>query len=106
MTDKSLSMFLMVLFGASGVAVLALAWLGSMPGTERIMATFAGAFGLDLVVAYVGNSCGHHTVAYIGLATVEEVLEMAGIIGFVYALLLYMSSELKWIRVRIAEQWK
>ena len=66
----------------------------------------AGAFGFDLVVAYLGNSLGHHTVAYIGLATVEEVLEMAGIIVFVYALLSYMSSELKWIRVRIAEQWK
>lgn len=66
----------------------------------------AGAFGLDLVAAYLGNSSGHHTVAYIGFATAEEVLEMAGIIVFVYALLLYMSAELKWIRVRIAEPWK
>jgi hypothetical protein len=66
----------------------------------------AGAFGLDLVAAYLGNPCGHHTATYIGLATVEEALEMAGIIVFVYALLSYMGSELKWIRVRIAEQCK
>ena len=62
-----------------------------------------GAFGLDLVVAYLGKSFDHQTLAYIGLSTLEEVLEMAGIIVFVYALLSYMSSELKWIRVRIAE---
>ncbi len=62
----------------------------------------AGAFGLDFVVAYLGKSFDHQTVAYIGLATLEEVLEMGGIIIFVYALLLFMSLELKWIRVRVA----
>jgi hypothetical protein len=62
-----------------------------------------GAFGLDLIVAYLGKSINHHAVAYIGLATLEEVLEMGGVIVFVYALLSYMSSEIKWIRVRIAE---
>ena len=63
----------------------------------------AGAFGLDLVVAYLGKSFDHQAVAYIVLATLEEVLQMSGIIVFVYALLLYISSELKWIRVRIAD---
>jgi len=62
-----------------------------------------GAFGLDLVVAYLGNSISHYSVAYISLATLEAVLEMAGVIVFVYALLLYMSSEFKWIRVKISE---
>ncbi len=63
-----------------------------------------GAFGLDLVAAYLGHLLGLDTLVYIGLATLEEVLQMGGIIVFVYTLLLYMSSELKWIRVRIAEQ--
>jgi hypothetical protein len=62
----------------------------------------AGAFALDLVVAYLGKSSGHHTAAYIGLATLEAVFEMVGIIIFVYALLCYMHAELKWIRVRIS----
>ncbi len=89
--------------------VVYLKFLLSLPRRTMLLlaiggsAFVAGAFGLDLVVAYLGNSIGHHTVAYIGLATLEEVLEMAGIIVFVYALLSYMSSELKWIRVRIAE---
>ena len=89
--------------------VVYLKFLLSLPRRTMLLlavgsfAFVAGAFGLDLVVAYLGNSFGHQTVAYIGLATLEGVLEMAGIVVFVYALLLYMSSELKWIRVRIAE---
>jgi hypothetical protein len=63
----------------------------------------AGAFGLDLVVAYLGQSLDRHTGVYIGLATLEELLEMGGIIIFVYTFLLYMSLELKRIVVRVAE---
>ena len=62
-----------------------------------------GAFGLDLLVAYVGQSVDHRSMAFIGLDTLEKVLEMGGIILFVYALLSYMSSELKSIYVRFAE---
>ena len=46
MKDKSLSIFLMVLFGISGTAVLMLAWLRPMPESERILATFIGSVGL------------------------------------------------------------
>ena len=67
-------------------------------------AFIVGAFGLDFVVAYLGKSLDHHTMVYITLATFEDVLEMVGIVIIVYALLLYMSSELKWIRVRLADQ--
>ena len=45
MTDKSLSIFLMVLFGASGIAILMLAWTWPMPTSERIMTTFIGSAG-------------------------------------------------------------
>ena len=62
-----------------------------------------GAFGLDLLVAYVGRSMDHHTLAYIGLVTLEDVLETGGVIVFVYGLLSYMSSELKWIGIRFTE---
>jgi hypothetical protein len=61
----------------------------------------AGAFGLDLIVAYLGKSIDHLTVVYIGLATLEDVLEMSGTIVLVYGLLSYISSELKWIGLRI-----
>jgi hypothetical protein len=61
-----------------------------------------GAFGLDLIVAYLGKSVDHHTMVYIGMNALEGLMEIGGVIVLVYALLLYMSSELKWIRVRIA----
>ena len=46
MKDKSLSIFLTVLFGMSGVAILALTWLQPMPGTERVLSTLIGSTGL------------------------------------------------------------
>lgn len=44
--DKSLGIWLMVLFGISGMAVLMLAWLWPTLQSERITAIFAGAAGL------------------------------------------------------------
>jgi hypothetical protein len=46
MKDKSLDIWLMVLFGASGMAVIALAWLWPVLASERVAATIAGFVGL------------------------------------------------------------
>ena len=46
MRDKSLDIWLIMLFGISGIAVLLLAWLWPTLESERIMATFAGSAGL------------------------------------------------------------
>jgi len=46
MKDKSLGIFLMVLFGISGIVILMLAWLQPMPASERILTTFVGSTGL------------------------------------------------------------
>ena len=46
MTDKSLDIFLMVLFGLGGLAILTLAWVRPMPTSERILTTIIGAIGL------------------------------------------------------------
>ena len=51
MRDKSLSIFLIVLFGASGIAILMLAWIWPMPISERILTTFIGSVGL--LVAFI-----------------------------------------------------
>jgi len=53
MRDKSLGILLMVLFGISGITVLVLAWLWPMPGTERILTTFIGTFGLGVALSRV-----------------------------------------------------
>ena len=50
MIDKSLGIFLMVLFGVSGIAILMLAWIWPMPISERIMTTFIGSAGLLVVL--------------------------------------------------------
>ena len=46
MRDKSLGMFLVVLFGISGITVLMLAWVQPMAASERILATLIGSSGL------------------------------------------------------------
>ena len=53
MRDKSLGIWLMVLFGISGIAILVLAWLRPMPGLERALTTFIGAFGLFVALSRV-----------------------------------------------------
>ena len=44
--DKSLSIFLVVLFAISGVAIVVLTWLQPMPGIERVLSTLIGFTGL------------------------------------------------------------
>ena len=51
MGDKSLSIFLMVLFGISGIAILMLAWLWQMPASERVLATLIGSTGLFVALS-------------------------------------------------------
>jgi hypothetical protein len=48
--DKSLSIFLMVLVGMAGLAILSLAWIQPMPMHERIFSTFVGSMGLLVVL--------------------------------------------------------
>ncbi|MFQ5996935.1 MAG: hypothetical protein ACE5KP_04855 [Dehalococcoidales bacterium] len=55
MRDKSLGILLMVLFGIAGITVLLLAWLWPMPGSERIMTTFVGVFGLGVALSQVAS---------------------------------------------------
>ena len=50
MRDKSLDMFLIVLFSISGIAILILAWLQPMITSERILTTFIGLGGLFMAL--------------------------------------------------------
>ena len=53
MRDKSLGIFLMVLFGISGMAVLLLVWLWPTLESERTMAIFVGSAGLLVALIQV-----------------------------------------------------
>ena len=50
MRDKSLEVFLILLFGVSGIAILMLAWLWPMVVPERVPATFIGSVGVFVAV--------------------------------------------------------
>ena len=46
MKDKGLQLFLMVVFGAGGTGILALAWVQPITLHERILITFVGSVGV------------------------------------------------------------
>jgi hypothetical protein len=54
MRDKSLNLLLMVLFGVTGIAVLALTWFSPIIQSERPLATLAGSVGLLVSLSQVG----------------------------------------------------
>jgi Flp pilus assembly protein TadB len=50
MKDKSLGIWLIVLFGLSGLAVIVLAWLWPTLQSDRITATLLGGVGIAVAV--------------------------------------------------------
>jgi hypothetical protein len=50
MKDKSMDVFLVVMFGILGLAIIVLAWVRPMPESERILTTIIGSGGLILAV--------------------------------------------------------
>jgi hypothetical protein len=61
----------------------------------------AGAIGVEAVSGMHASLRGEHTFTYHLLITLEELLEMAGIVLFIYGLLDYISREFSqiWFRV-------
>ncbi len=46
MKDKAMEVFLAVMFGILGLAIIVLAWVRPMPESERILTTIIGSVGL------------------------------------------------------------
>ncbi|WP_315789210.1 hypothetical protein [Fischerella sp. JS2] len=59
----------------------------------------AGAIGIEMVGGYYANYYTETNMIYALITTVEEVLEMIGIVVFIYALLSYISSSMNGIDV-------
>lgn len=53
MKDRSLGVFLMLIFGVSGIAVLLLAWLWPTLASDRITGIIAGSAGLGVALTQV-----------------------------------------------------
>lgn len=60
-----------------------------------------GAIGLELIGGRYAELHGTHNLNYNMFATVEESLEMAGVIIFIRALLIYISSNFKEVQFRL-----
>ncbi len=60
----------------------------------------AGSIGIELVGGYYHDLYGQHNINYLFSTTMEESLEMLGIVVFIYALLLYMSSCIKTVNLQ------
>ena len=61
-----------------------------------------GVVGLEILGGKVDELIGRHNATYVVYSTIEEVLEMWGVIVFIYALMLYVSTEFNDLRFRIS----
>lgn len=91
--------FSWVVVGAGFVVIVAVAFsrfLRRLPAATRRLFLLAGALfvGGSVVIealgGYYGGSGRQDTLAYVVVAHAEELLEMAGIVVFIYALLSYL----------------
>ena len=55
----------------------------------------SGALGMELIEGNYANSFGERNMVMAILTTIEEFLEMMGVVVFIYALMSYLSSETK-----------
>lgn len=62
----------------------------------------AGALGMEAVSAPLWQQNAEHTLAYTLVVSVEELLEMLGVVLFIYALLDYARTHLGRIYLRVA----
>jgi hypothetical protein len=94
---------LLIGLGLLGVVVLAVAvalfgrWFMAMPRRWRILfaigglAYLAGVLGSDAVGDYLASSFGEGSLLYILVLTIEEALEMTGVLIFIVLLLEYIA---------------
>ena len=81
----------------------------NLPGKTRSLLLLAGivfvagAIGMELVAGPHDAQFGRDNPVYSLYSTIEEVLEMSGIVIFIYALLSYITSELNEVRITISD---
>ena len=89
------------------LSVFFLRFLLRLPAKTRLTFMVAatlyigGAVGFELIGGWYVESYGNRNLTNSMLATIEESLEMAGVIVFIYALLKYIADNYKEVRFRI-----
>lgn len=85
-------------------------FLFNLPHKTRLLFIIAGfvyisgAIGLELIGGRYYELYGEQSLSFIILSTIEEILEMAGVVIFIYALTSFMDSELKGRHLRKTQQ--
>lgn len=59
----------------------------------------SGALGMELLGGYIVDSFGFNTMQYVVVSTIEELLEMFGVVIFINALLSYIQSYLSKVNI-------
>lgn len=99
-----------VIYGAALVLVVGLSYLRFLAHLSTKMKRLfflagllyvGGALGMEVLCAKYYSLHGSQNLTYQMMAVVEECLEMTGITVFIYALLIYIASESKGLRVRL-----
>lgn len=103
-----------VLFGGALVLILAITYFGflrALPSRTRSLFILAavlfvgGALGLELSQAYYADSLGDQYTSWSGrvlLTHLEETMELAGVVVFIYALLDYVRRYIGPLRLDLA----
>ena len=90
--------FAWVIPGAICVLICLLLFLGFLiAGTIFV----SGALGMEMVDGYYASLYSQENIIYKLLTTIEEFLEMLGIVVFIYALLSYITSHVKGVSLRV-----
>ncbi len=105
--------FTWVVLGAAFVLIFVLVYLrflADLPVRTRHLFLVAGmlyvggAIGMELVGGRYADLYGMQNFVYALIATVEEFLEMAGVVVFIFALLSYISAHLKDVQVHVGDK--
>ncbi|MEG3909011.1 hypothetical protein QT979_12145 [Microcoleus sp. w2-18bC1] len=102
--------FIWVIPGAIFVGITALAYLKFLRHLPRKIRDFfllagsiyvGGALGMEMVTGYYADAVTQRNLIYGLMVCVEEILEMVGVIVFIYALLSYIGSHLETIDLQL-----
>lgn len=105
--------FAWVIPGGAFVLLVGLAYarfLLALPrATRRLFVAAAvlyvgGALGMEMAGGYIVERFGRTSAAYLVSATVEESLEMLGIVVFIHALTAYLGAEVGEVRLRFSSR--
>lgn len=75
MKDKAMEVFLAVMFGILGLAIIVLAWVRPMPESERILTTIIGSVGLLVALGrglFIKTSRKETDVEYVLVRTKDK----------------------------------